>query len=78
VYLRNLFWYQWQSALKLLVLKKYTFLSLTYSLFSYFKKHDAYDNFWNGHCDLCSLNGVVAVFSGGVTIVLKFCNPQFL
>jgi len=31
----------------------------------------------NGHCDLGSLNSVVAVFSGGVTIVKKFCNFQF-
>jgi len=28
--------------------------------------------------NLCSLNSVVAVFSGGVAIVLKFCNLQFL
>ena len=28
----------------------------------------------NGHCNLCSLNSVVAVFSGGVALVLKFCN----
>ena len=28
--------------------------------------------------DQCSLNSVVAVFSGGVTIVKKFCNLQFL
>jgi len=32
----------------------------------------------NGRCDLGSLNSVVAVFSGGVTIVKKFCNLQFL
>jgi len=32
----------------------------------------------NGRCDLCSLNSVVAVFSGGVPIVKKFCNLQFL
>jgi len=32
----------------------------------------------NGRCDLCSLNSIVAVFSRGVTIVLKFCNLQFL
>jgi len=32
----------------------------------------------NGCCDLCSLNSSVAVFSGGVTIVKKFCNLQFL
>jgi len=36
----------------------------------------------NGRCDLCSLNSVVAVFSGGVTIVknfviFNFCNPEF-
>ena len=33
---------------------------------------------YNGRCDLCSLNSVVAVFSGGVTTVLKFCNLQIL
>ena len=32
----------------------------------------------NGRCDLCSLNSVVAVLSGGVAIALKFCNLQFL
>ena len=32
----------------------------------------------NGRCDLCSLNSVVAVFSGGVTFVLNFGNLQFL
>ena len=32
----------------------------------------------NGRCDLCSLNSVVAVFSGGVTNVKNFCNLQFL
>ena len=26
---------------------------------------------------MCSLNSVVAVFSGGVTIVLNFCNLEF-
>jgi len=37
----------------------------------------------NGRCDLGSLNSVVAVFSGGVTIVKKkfvifnFCNLEF-
>ena len=31
----------------------------------------------NGRCDLGSLNSVVAVFSGGVAIVLNFCNHQF-
>jgi len=31
----------------------------------------------NGRCDLCSLNSVVAVFSGGVAIVLNFCNLEF-
>jgi len=31
----------------------------------------------NGRCDLCLLNSVVAVFSGGVTIVKKFCNLYF-
>ena len=33
---------------------------------------------YNGRCDLCSLNSVVAVFSGEVTTVLKFCNLQIL
>jgi len=32
----------------------------------------------NGGYDLCSLNSVVAVFSGAVAIVLNFCNLQFL
>ena len=32
----------------------------------------------NGRCDLCSLNSVVAVFSGGVAIVLNVCNLQIL
>jgi len=31
----------------------------------------------NGRYDLCSLNSVVAVFSGGVAIVLNFCNLEF-
>jgi len=36
----------------------------------------------NGRCDLCSLNSVVAVLSGGVTIVknfviFNFCNLEF-
>ena len=31
----------------------------------------------NGRCDLGSLNSVVAVFSGRVAIVQKFCNLQF-
>ena len=30
----------------------------------------------NGRCDLGSLNSVETVFSGGVEIVLKFCNLQ--
>jgi len=32
----------------------------------------------NGRCNPGLLNSVVAVFSGGVTIVKKFCNLQFL
>jgi len=36
----------------------------------------------NGRCDMGSLNSVVAVFSGGVTIVknfviFNFCNLEF-
>jgi len=60
-------------------LQKYTnvqqwiFITTHVSYYNFDLQHGNFD----GRCDLCSLNSVVAVFNGGVAIVLNFCNLEF-